>query len=324
MNMHSIRTKSTLPVMVMGLTIIIVISMFWWMMSLQNNLIEIQSKSFMPASEVILNADRDLYQAKLAQLNILSGQSDAADQQEIDRQENIQQVAARYTDYREYLKDFPEISGDPAVFNQAYQEWVASSDALVQAYNNGLSLNLLKQTEDQEFAELRDILDKSGEAVINGFEVIEKQLAADIRSSMREMETNASNGISHGRFVLHYNLLSGAGLNSTFSTTVVVGEVIAKMRGAAYLIVFTYKGSSILRGILQTVGEAECQFVFGIKEWIRQGGQVIIPHITGASSIAHEAISTVNGCTVVQVHFQAVKQRRCSAKSIDASLLFFQ
>lgn len=184
MNMHSIRTKSSLPVMVMGLTIIIVISMFCWMMSLQNNLIEIQSKSFMPASEVILNADRDLYQAKLAQLNILSGQSDAADQQEIDRQENIQQVAARYTDYREYLKDFPEISGDPAVFNQAYQEWVASSDALVQAYNNGLSLNLLKQTEDQEFAELRDILDKSGEAVINGFEVIEKQLAADIRSKM--------------------------------------------------------------------------------------------------------------------------------------------
>ncbi|HAD30286.1 MAG TPA: methyl-accepting chemotaxis protein [Methylophaga sp.] len=184
MNMHSIRTKSSLPVMVMGLTIIIVISMFWWMMSLQNNLIEIQSRSFMPASEVILNADRDLYQAKLAQLNILSGQSNAADEEEINRQENIQQVAARYAEYREYLKEFPEISGDPAVFNQAYQEWVASSDALVQAYNNGLSLNLLKQTEDQEFAELRDILDKSGEAVISGFEVIEKQLAADIRTKM--------------------------------------------------------------------------------------------------------------------------------------------
>ena len=184
MNMHSIRTKSSLPVMVMGLTIIIVISMFWWMMSLQNNLIEIQSRSFMPASEVILNADRDLSQAKLAQLNILSGQSNAADEEEINRQENIQQVAARYAEYREYLKEFPEISGDPAVFNQAYQEWVASSDALVQAYDNGLSLNLLKQTEDQEFAELRDILDKSGEAVINGFEVIEKQLAADIRTKM--------------------------------------------------------------------------------------------------------------------------------------------
>ena len=184
MNMHSIRTKSSLPVMVMGLTIIIVISMFWWMMSLQNNLIEIQSRSFMPASEVILNADRDLYQAKLAQLNILSGQSNAADEEEINRQENIQQVAARYAEYREYLKEFPEISGDPAVFNQAYQEWVASSDALVQAHDNGLSLNLLKQTEDQEFAELRDILDKSGEAVINGFEVIEKQLAADIRTKM--------------------------------------------------------------------------------------------------------------------------------------------
>lgn len=184
MNMHSIRTKSSLPVMVMGLTIIIVISMFWWMMSLQDRLLEIQSRSFMPASEVILNADRDLYQAKLAQLRILSGQSDNTEQEETDRQENIQQVAARYADYREYLKDYPEIAGDPSVFNQAYQEWVASSDALVQAFNNGLSINNLKQTEDQEFAELRDILDKSGEAVITGFEVIEKQLAADIRTKM--------------------------------------------------------------------------------------------------------------------------------------------
>ncbi|WP_417549806.1 methyl-accepting chemotaxis protein [Methylophaga sp.] len=184
MNMHSIRTKSSLPVMVMGLTIIIVISMFWWMMSLQNQLIEVQSRSFMPASEVILNADRDLYQAKLAQLHILSGQSDNTEQDEIARQDNIQQVAARYSDYREYLKNYPEIVGDPSAFNQAYQEWVASSDALVQALNNGLSITTLKQNEDQEFAELRDILDKSGEAVITGFEIIEKQLAADIRTKM--------------------------------------------------------------------------------------------------------------------------------------------
>lgn len=184
MNIHSIRTKSSLPVMVMGLTIIIVISMFWWMMSLQNQLIEVQSRSFMPASEVILNADRDLYQAKLAQLHIVSGQSDNSDQQETARQENIQQVAARYADYREYLKNYPEIVGDPSAFNQAYQEWVASSDALVKGFNNGLSINNLQLTEDQEFAELRDILDKSGEAVISGFEVIEKQLAADIRTKM--------------------------------------------------------------------------------------------------------------------------------------------
>ncbi|ODN67549.1 methyl-accepting chemotaxis protein [Methylophaga muralis] len=183
MNIHSIRTKSSLPVLVMGLTIIIVISMFWWMMSLQNRLIEIQARNFMPASEVILNADRDLYQAKLAQLNIISERSDSA-QQEADRQENMQQVADRYSEYREYLKDYPEISGDPALFDKAYQEWVTSSNALVDAFNRNQSLSSLEQIEDQEFAELRDILDKSGEAVITGFQVIEEQLAADIRTKM--------------------------------------------------------------------------------------------------------------------------------------------
>lgn len=183
MNIHSIRTKSSLPVIVMGLTIIMVISMFWWMMSLQNRLIETQAHHFMPASEVILNADRDLYQAKLAQLNILSGQTDSV-QQERDRQENIQQVAARYADYREYLKKHPEIVGNPAIFNNAYQEWVSSSNALIEGFKNNLALSQFAQIEDQKFAELRDILDKSGEAVLSGFEVIEQQLAADIRIKM--------------------------------------------------------------------------------------------------------------------------------------------
>lgn len=183
MNIHSIRTKSSLPVMVMGLTIIIVISMFWWMMSLQDRLIEIQARSFMPASEVILNADRDLYQAKLAQLNILSGGSDST-QQETDRQENIQQVSARYADYREYLQDFPEVAGDPTIFDQAYRNWVASSDALIEGFSNRQSLNALEETEEQRFAELRDILDKSGEAVISGFEAIEQKLEADIKTKM--------------------------------------------------------------------------------------------------------------------------------------------
>lgn len=183
MNIHSIRTKSSLPVLVMGLTILIVISMFWWMMSLQNRLIETQSRNFMPASEVILNADRDLYQAKLAQLNILSNHADPT-QQEQDRQENIEQVATRYGEYREYLKDYPDIAGDPSIFENAYREWVAASNALVEGFRNNLPLSQLAQSEEQEFAELRGILDKSGEAVITGFEVIEQQLADDIRTKM--------------------------------------------------------------------------------------------------------------------------------------------
>lgn len=180
MNLHSIRIKSSLPVLIMGLTIVVVVSMFWWMMSLQSRLIETQANVFMPANQVILNADRDLYQAKLAQLNVIAGQAD----NEADRVENIEQVEARYADYRNYLKDYPEVAGDPAIFEQAYQEWIAASDNLINGYNNGLSLTALAQLEDQEFAELRNILDKSGEAVIEGFNKIEQELEADIRKKM--------------------------------------------------------------------------------------------------------------------------------------------
>lgn len=98
------------------------------MMSLQNRLINIQAQQFLPANQVILNADRDLYQAKLAQLNIISNRSNPA-QEEADRQENIQQVAERYAQYRQYLQDFPEIAGDPAIFDLAYQNWGTASNA---------------------------------------------------------------------------------------------------------------------------------------------------------------------------------------------------
>lgn len=181
--MHSIRFKSSLPVMVMGLTIIIVISMFWWMMSLQNRLIEIQAQQFMPANQVILNADRDLYQAKLAQLNIISNRSNSA-QEEADRQENIQQVAERYAQYRQYLQDFPQIAGDPAVFDLAYQDWVTASNALVAGVGSSYSIERLEQAEDDKFSALRTILDQSGEAVIQGFIDIEQQQQDEIRSKM--------------------------------------------------------------------------------------------------------------------------------------------
>lgn len=75
-------------------------------------------------------------------------------------------------------------------------------------------------------------------------------MIVDVSSSMRKMEMNVSNGVGYGCFVFYNNLLFGVGFNSIFSIIVVVGEVIVKMCGVVYLIVFIYKGSFILRGIL--------------------------------------------------------------------------
>ena len=79
-NLQSIRTKSSIPVVVMGLTIVVVIAMFLWMMSKQNHAIELQTELFMPANEKILNADRDLHQAKIASINILTDRGDKAEE----------------------------------------------------------------------------------------------------------------------------------------------------------------------------------------------------------------------------------------------------
>lgn len=73
MNFNSIRVKSSIPTLLMAITVLVVIALFSYLNSLQRHALSIEDENFLPAVSTVLNADRDLYQAKLALAILKSG-----------------------------------------------------------------------------------------------------------------------------------------------------------------------------------------------------------------------------------------------------------
>ncbi|WP_337842612.1 methyl-accepting chemotaxis protein [Rheinheimera sp.] len=190
MNLHSIRVKSSLPMLILALTLIVVVSLFSYLSSMQSRALDLQAENFLKAISVVLNADRDLYQAKLASTQHMAKQGDAAALEQ-DFADNAAQVKQRFGDYLNYLRMYPEIAQQFNHFDSRFQSWLTAGEALLQASHAGAVPAELQQQEQQLFAELRDVLDKAGEAALSTSIAEQKQLTSDIN-----LFQNSSYGIS--------------------------------------------------------------------------------------------------------------------------------
>ncbi|MDN4502033.1 methyl-accepting chemotaxis protein [Alteromonadaceae bacterium BrNp21-10] len=164
MNWQSIRVKSSLPIVLLATALLITFLLFSMLLKMQDDALEAQSTKFLKAIAVVLNADRDLYQAKLAETHVLSGRGDMR-KERADWQDNAEQVKQRFTQYRNFLAEWPEISQKFNQFEQTYQAWMVSSQQLldVMQRDGSVSDNVL-QDSNSKFETLRDVLDKAGEA----------------------------------------------------------------------------------------------------------------------------------------------------------------
>lgn len=108
MKLQSIRVKSSLPIVLLGVAIIILIAGYSYLINLQKEAIDTQSERFLNAVSVIVNADRDLYQAKVAELHLVT--MDKGDQSFLaEHQENADQVQERFEQYLSYMSPYPEV-----------------------------------------------------------------------------------------------------------------------------------------------------------------------------------------------------------------------
>lgn len=166
MNLHSIRVKSTVPMVLLGFTLVIVVSMFTYLSAMQKSALDAQANNFLKAISLVLNADRDLYQAKLATTYALNKVGDLATQQQ-DARENAAQVKQRFADYLQHLQQYPDIVREFGVFDSQFNQWQQASEQLLSAAANGADTSTLLSDEEQKFGSLRDVLDKAGEAALN-------------------------------------------------------------------------------------------------------------------------------------------------------------
>ena len=72
MNFHSIRVKVSFPIVILGIAVLSLIIGYTHLINLQKNALDVQSEKFIKAVSLALSADRDLYQAKVAELNLVA------------------------------------------------------------------------------------------------------------------------------------------------------------------------------------------------------------------------------------------------------------
>ncbi len=127
--LHQIRVKYTLAFLMVPIALIILGAADYRLIeALKSRLMEF-SDTFNEGTNTVLNADRDIYQARAAELAYLLTPADspAAAELEASYRENAQQVQDRMLAFQKLMQDYPDIVQLTQDFSTRYQTWRAAS-----------------------------------------------------------------------------------------------------------------------------------------------------------------------------------------------------
>lgn len=121
-------------------------------------------KNYLPAISAILNADRDLYQAKEAELDYLLGKTNEKVLSNFT--ENAQQAFDRMNQYKELMSEYPDIVTKLDSFDGRFSDWKKKADQVFSLVKAGKieEANALSQGDaNTAFKQLRDLYNLAGE-----------------------------------------------------------------------------------------------------------------------------------------------------------------
>ncbi|MEO1821046.1 methyl-accepting chemotaxis protein [Pseudomonas sp.] len=143
----------------------------------------------LPQSSVVLEADRDLYQALSAERAIIAGVSSAGLDAELN--DNLQQASDRIARYGEET-DAPEGKALAAEFTRAFATWKATAMENVRLARSGAAAqasNISYGRGYEEFTRARDLIDQMTGLVNRQADAEEVEAAADVSASHARLAT---------------------------------------------------------------------------------------------------------------------------------------
>ncbi len=165
MRIHSIRLKVMLPIVCLALILLGLFGFMVLMSAFQSNAMRTQAEHYFEAISEVLNADRDIYQARLAQERLITGEGNP-EQNLADFNENAQQVFDRFQLYRQYLQDEPVELVEPFTeFDNLFQQWMERSNRLNHVNNSERTRSTQVIAIEQQFTDIRSMLDDAGESL---------------------------------------------------------------------------------------------------------------------------------------------------------------
>ena len=125
---------------------------------------------YIPAMSTTLNADRDLYQARVAEIEyvLTSSSSSRSAQLLASYEENAQQAYDRMQAYFQSMQSHPELLAQLSNFEITYSKWKQESSRVFELHQSGdinSALDVLSGSSFESFEELRSLYDISGQNV---------------------------------------------------------------------------------------------------------------------------------------------------------------
>lgn len=126
--------------------------------------------NYIPAMSATLNADRDLYQARVAQMEyvLTPASSEKLLQLRASFEENAQQAYDRMQSYAQSMQNYPSLTSHLEDFETLYSDWRTVSTQAFELYDNNnieAALTLLTGTSLDSFERLRALYDISDQSI---------------------------------------------------------------------------------------------------------------------------------------------------------------
>lgn len=184
--LHQIRVKYALAFISVALALLVIVVADALLVNMVKSRLDTFMNNYTPATSTVLNADRDLYQARVAEIEYLLSDpnSEQASALIADFEENAQQAYDRMGQYVDLVQNHPELTTQLADFETLYDDWKQEATRVFQLHQNdntNQALNLLAGSSLDRFNALRDVYDASGANVETAAYQAEKAVVERIK-----------------------------------------------------------------------------------------------------------------------------------------------
>ncbi|MBE0463473.1 MAG: methyl-accepting chemotaxis protein [Halomonadaceae bacterium] len=183
---HLIKVKYAFAFISVALALLAVVLADILLVNMVKSRLDSFISHYIPASTTILNGDRDLYQARVAEIEFLlsSPGTEQASALIDEFEENAQQAYERMVTSAELMRADPSITDQLADFEVLYSDWKQEAERVFAMHERGETVNALTLSSSsslEHFNALRDLYDISGANIETAIIAAEKAVLERIR-----------------------------------------------------------------------------------------------------------------------------------------------
>lgn len=179
MSLKSIRVKSSIPVFILAMTFILALFMFDRLIVMEETALEEQSGRYQSAISSVLKADSNLYQAKVAELNLLNQIGDVPTQHKI-HADKVKEASDRIQEYIELMSINPKIQDEFSDLDIELMAWHEATNKLIQSGKYDANYKQLEDISESLFDNIRKRLQIAGDKAIETAQASREKVLSDV------------------------------------------------------------------------------------------------------------------------------------------------